>query len=232
MIKRVRSGALASAVLATTLSACATAPGGSVPYAPANFGEPDRQTVQAPSANPPIVPADKIKVLVYQEPDLSGEYVVDGTGKVDLPLVGQIEVHGRTASEASELIRSRLATTYLRDPKVQVVVSQSAARTVTVEGAVGQSGVYPIEGTTTLIRAVALAHGTTQDANNSRVIVFRTQNGQRTAAAFDLEAIRTAAAPDPEIYGNDVIVVTGSRNKALWRSVLSVIPVLGVFTVF
>lgn len=221
--------AVVSAALLAMLGACATAPtNSSVAYAPGGLGMPDNQTVQAPLTNPPIVPADKVKVLVYQEPDLSGDYVVDGSGRVNLPLVGQIEIQGRTASEASDLIRSRLAQTYLRDPKVSVVVSQAAQRTITVEGAVGQSGVFPIEGQTTLIRAVAMARGTTQDAHLSRVIVFRTQKGQRTAAAFDLKAIRAAESPDPEIYGNDVIVVTGSR--AVWRDVLAAIPILGVFT--
>jgi polysaccharide export outer membrane protein len=79
------------------------------------------------------------------------------------------------------------------------------------------------------MRAVALARGTSEDANPGRVVVFRTINGQRMAAAFDLRAIRRAEAEDPAIYGNDIVVVDGSRARSIWRDVLGAIPILGVF---
>jgi polysaccharide export outer membrane protein len=113
-----------------------------------------------------------------------------------------------------------------------VAVAEAAAQTVTVEGAVNRSGVYPIVGATTLIRAIALASGTNRDANDARVLVFRTIDGQRMAAAFDLRAIRSAEAEDPPIYGNDLVVVPASQGRMLFRDVLSVIPAVGVFTAF
>jgi polysaccharide biosynthesis/export protein len=89
-----------------------------------------------------------------------------------------------------------------------------------------------VQGSTTLMRAVALARGLSGDANPSRVVVFRTVNGQRMAAAFDLTRIRRAQAEDPAVYGNDVVVVDGSRARALFRDVLSSIPILGIFRPF
>ncbi|HYJ29454.1 MAG TPA: SLBB domain-containing protein, partial [Allosphingosinicella sp.] len=118
---------------------------------------------------------------------------------------------------------------HLRSPNVNVVVLEQAQQSITVDGSVRQPGVVPIRGSTTLMRAVALARGTSEDANPGRVVVFRTINGQRMAAAFDLRAIRRAQAEDPAIYGNDIVVVDGSRSRSIWRDVLGAIPIIGVF---
>lgn len=221
----------ASAIALLLLSGCASR-GGSVPYAPAGFDRPDVETIRVPTGVQPIVPTDKLQVTVFQEPELSGEFQVDSMGRIDFPLLGPINVQGRTAEEASEMVRTRLAEKYLRDPKVQVAITEPAARTITVEGAVGRSGVFPIQGPTTLIQAVALAGGTGSGSNDARVLVFRTVEGERMAAAFDLDAIRRAEAEDPTIYGNDIIVVPDARGRAVWRDLLSTLPVLGMFRVF
>jgi polysaccharide export outer membrane protein len=81
----------------------------------------------------------------------------------------------------------------------------------------------------TLIQAIALARGTTQDANPRRVAVFRTIGGQRQAAAFDLTAIRRGEANDPPIYPGDIVVVDGSRVKEVQRQILQTIPLLAIF---
>lgn len=229
MVRRHTLLATLTASLAAT--GCATS-SGSVPYATESFGKPDIVTNQTVSEVAVIVPNDKLKIVVFQEPDVSGEFEVNAAGQIGYPLLGNVNVQGLTPAQASELIRGRLASTFLRNPKVQVTVADAAARTITVEGAVGQSGVYPIEGTTTLIRAVALARGTTRDANDSRVIVFRTVSGQRMAAAFDLNAIRKGETDDPIIYGNDVVVVGGSKSRAFFRDFLSTVPILGIFRPF
>jgi polysaccharide export outer membrane protein len=63
-------------------------------------------------------------------------------------------------------------------------------------------------------------------------VVFRTIKGQRMAAAFDLSAIRRAEAEDPMIYGNDIVVVDGSRGRALFRDIMTVFPLLAIFRPF
>jgi polysaccharide export outer membrane protein len=130
----------------------------------------------------------------------------------------------------SQRISQRLAQRYLRNPNVQVAFLEQQQQTITLDGSVRQPGVREIRGETSLLRAVALGQGTTEDANLQRVLVFRTIEGQRMAAAFDLQAIRRGQAEDPKIYGNDIIVVDGSRTRQVWRDVLSALPLLGVFT--
>jgi polysaccharide export outer membrane protein len=98
-----------------------------------------------------------------------------------------------------------------------------------VDGAVREGGSFPVGGPVTLIRAVAMAKGTSEDANARRVAVFRTVGGQRQAAAFDLTAIRRGEAPDPQIYPGDIIVVDGSSIKATQRQIFQSIPLLSIF---
>jgi polysaccharide export outer membrane protein len=81
----------------------------------------------------------------------------------------------------------------------------------------------------TLMQAVALAKGTTQDANPRRIAVFRTINGKRQAAAFDLTSIRRGQAPDPAVFPGDIIVVDGSSVKATEKRILQSIPLLAIF---
>ena len=84
-------------------------------------------------------------------------------------------------------------------------------------------------GNLTLMQAVALAHGTSEDANAHRVAIFRTIEGKRQAAAFDLVSIRRGEAQDPAVYPGDIIVVDGSSVKAMEKRLLQSIPLLAIF---
>jgi polysaccharide biosynthesis/export protein len=95
---------------------------------------------------------------------------------------------------------------------------------------VREGGNFPVSGSMTLMQAVALAKGTTEDANARRVAVFRTIGGQRQAAAFDLTAIRHGEAKDPQVYPGDIIVVDGSSTKAAYKRIVQAIPFLGIFS--
>ncbi len=63
-------------------------------------------------------------------------------------------------------------------------------------------------------------------------MVFRTLNGQRMGAVFDLRRIRTGSAPDPQIVDGDVVVVGFSQLKGAYRDFLAATPLLGLFTIF
>jgi len=94
---------------------------------------------------------------------------------------------------------------------------------------VKEGGSFPVAGRVSLIQAIAMAKGTSDDANPRRVAVFRTIGGQRQAAAFDLTSIRRGQSPDPEIYPGDIIVVDGSSVKAAQKQILQTIPLLAIF---
>ncbi|SDA36740.1 polysaccharide export outer membrane protein [Sphingomonas sp. NFR15] len=178
-------------------------------------------------------PQDKIDIVVYQLPELTKVVTVDQAGQIALPFVGQVMAGGHTPAEVRAEIASRLGQSIMRHPDVTVAVSESVGQRITVEGAVNQPGVYPVQGKSSLLQAIALARGTDNKyANEHIVAVFRTINNQRNAAIFDVTMIRDGQMADPVLYGNDTVVVERSSGKVLLQNVISAaVPVVGVFRV-
>jgi polysaccharide export outer membrane protein len=193
---------------------------------------PDAPKIQALDANYKIAPLDKLTIKVFKSDDITGDYDVDLAGHISLPLVGEVEAANLTTAELDDKLTALLGKKYFENPDVSVSIKESTAHVVTVDGAVGSAGQYPVSGPMTLLQAVALAHGTSDDANARRVAIFRTIDGQRQAAAFDLTAIRRGEAPDPAVYAGDIVVVDGSRIKAAEKQVLSSVPLLTIFRPF
>jgi polysaccharide export outer membrane protein len=165
-------------------------------------------------------PYDELSIEVYGVEDLSRKVQVDAAGRVSLPLAGTFDVSGKTPAELETLIEASFRDHYIRDPQVTVNITETNSQVMTVEGNVGESGIYPVVGRMTLIRAIARAKGTAEFAKLSRVVVFRTVGGQRMAALYDLRAIQQGAYEDPEIYANDVIVVSEDRARMLFRDAM------------
>lgn len=177
-------------------------------------------------------PLDTINITVFQEPDLSvKEAQIDASGMVNFPLIGAVPAAQRTAAELAHDIAERLNSRYLINPQVSVSVVDSVSQKVTVEGNVQQPGVYDVEGNMTLLRALALARSPTRVAATDKVVIFRTVNGQKMGAIFDVGAIRRGKMADPQILGNDVVVVGFSALKGSFRDILSVAPALATFAV-
>jgi len=216
------SFAIAAAALTT---ACADTRGGSIPY-DKPLAAPDEQHFQTLPESYKIAPMDTLTIKVFKADDLSGDYSVDLAGHISMPLVGEVEAANLTTDQLDDKLSKLLGQKYFEHPDVSVAIKQSTAHVVTIDGAVTSSGQFPVAGSMTLIQAIALAKGTTEDANARRVAVFRTIDGQRQAAAFDLTSIRRGEAPDPQIYPGDIIVVDGSKIKAAEKQILQAIPLL------
>jgi polysaccharide export outer membrane protein len=222
-------GALLAAM---AVSGCADSRGGPIPYDVASFGIPDSPSVVPLEAGYKIAPMDTISVKVFKMPDLSGDYEVDLTGHLSMPLIGSVPAAYLTTAQLDNALTKRLGEKYLQNPDVSVGIKSSTRRNVTVDGAVNKAGSYPVFGPTTLIQAVAQAGGTSPEANARRVAIFRTIGGKRQAAAFDLTSIRRGEAPDPPIYAGDIIVIDGSSVKAAQKQILNSLPVLSIFRPF
>jgi polysaccharide biosynthesis/export protein len=223
----------AAAIALFLVAGCATR-GGSIPYYDQKeFPQPDAPST-APGVNVDyrISPLDTLNVNVFQVPDLTGDRQVDLGGNISMPLIGQVRAVDLTTQQLQELLVQRLGQQYLRNPQVTVAVTQSSRRNITVDGSVRQPGQFALNGPTTLLQAVAMARGTDENANPHRVAVFRQVQGQRMAAAFDLAEIRRGRATDPVIYTGDIIVVDGSRLRAIQQQILGSLPILSVFRPF
>lgn len=188
-------------------------------------------TLVAPVENYRIGALDELSVNVFREPDLSVEnVVVDVAGKINLPVVGQINAYGRTVDDVSAEIAERLNQRYLRNAEVAVSVNKPTSYTFTIEGEVKKPGTYAIPGNVTLLQAVAIGEGLTEKARLSDVIVFRTQNGQRYAARFNVKDIRLARSEDPNLRPGDTVVIGYSTAKQIYRDIITALPgVAGIF---
>lgn len=177
-----------------------------------------------------IGPEDKISIRVFQEPDLSfDELQVDSGGNINFPLIGELAVSGKTPNELGAMIASRLGQNFIRDPQVMVGIVQSVAQRVTVSGNVMKPGVYEIAGTSSLLEAVSRAEGLTRVAVKDQVLIFRTIDGQRSGAIFNLALIEEGRAPDPQILGGDQIVIGFSAVKGTYRDFLTAAPLFNIF---
>lgn len=213
------------------LSGCSEGRGGPIPY-DVTLATPDAPTIAPLESSYRIAPMDTVSVKVFRMPDLSGDYEVDLTGRIAMPLIGSVPAAELTTAQLDDTLTQAYGAKYLENPDISVGVKASTRRSVTVDGSVKNSGSFPVTGPLTLIQAVALAGGTGEDANPRRVAVFRTVSGKRQAAAFDLTAIRRGQAEDPQIHPGDIVVVDGSSIKAAQKSILNSLPIFSIFRPF
>jgi len=171
-----------------------------------------------------IGPHDVIEVSVFKVPDLARVSQVADTGTVNLPLVGEVIVGGRTAQEVERELTAKLGAKYLQSPQVTVSVREFNSQRVTIEGAVKTPGVYPIRGRTTLLSFMAIAGGIDSAVADNNVAVFRIRDGKRYAIRYSIDDIRTGQSEDPVISAGDVIVVSPSELKTAFNNVLKMLP--------
>lgn len=177
-----------------------------------------------------IGPDDTLDINVFQITELTRTVHVDSGGRILLPLLGSMQASGRTPDELSVDIAEELKKSYMKDPQVTVAVKEAHSQRVTVDGAVVQPGVYPLSGRTTLLQAVSLAKGPDPKLANIRhVAIFRTVGGARQSAFYDLSQVRTGKVEDPEVYGNDIIVVDTSGSKSFFQNFSGGFGLLGLF---
>lgn len=179
-----------------------------------------------------VAPLDVLKVTVFLEPDLSNDELrVTNEGIIALPLVGEIAASGKTTSEIDSIITERLAK-FITNPEVSVLLAESSAMRVTIEGAVREPGIYPLTGRTGLLDLVAAAKGPTETAKLKQAIVLRTVDGQQYGAVFDLNKIRGGQVPDPQLRGGDQVVIGIDAVRESYRQVLQSIPLATLVRLF
>lgn len=173
---------------------------------------------------------DRIDVRVLREDEFSKDKVlVDQSGNVSLPLIGSVPAAGQTQDELALAIRDRLAATFLRDPRVSVMIETAAPVTLAVEGDVEDPGVYEIVPGSTLLTALAQAGSPTETAKLDEVLIFRNVAGQRVGGRFDVAMIRAGAAPDPGVLPGDIVVVGYSQARGIFQDFLKAAPLFNIF---
>lgn len=141
-------------------------------------------------------PGDKVRLTVFGEPELSGEFTLDGKGIISLPLVGEIPAQGGTVRELQRAVEQRLANGYLRQPQVSAEVLNF--RPFYILGEVNQPGEYPYSEGLTVINAVARAEGFSYRANQKVVMI---------KGARDADYSRIELTPSTVVLPGDTIRV-------------------------
>jgi len=113
--------------------------------------------------------SDKIRVTVYNEPNLTGEYPISPSGNISLPLIGEIAANGRTVAAVRQEVQERFADGYLRDPKVTIDIV--TFRPFYILGEITHPGELPYSDGMTVLNAVATAQGFTYRANKKYVFI-------------------------------------------------------------
>jgi polysaccharide export outer membrane protein len=168
-----------------------------------------------------VGPFDELTVSVFGVEDLSGDVTADAQGNVAVPLAGTINASNMTQIELASAIAQKLSR-YVKDPHVTVNVKNARSRTITIDGQVKDPGIFQANSNLSLMRAIATAKGTTEDADVKDVVIFRTVGGQRMAALYNLGAIRRGTYADPPVYPNDIVVVGDSPTT---RTIRQIAPV-------
>lgn len=185
------------------LSVAQDLPGPSTGTAPA-VTAPAAPAAVTPQALAPITDehyrlgtGDKLKITVYGEDDLSGEFLVDASGQVQLPLVGQVKAATLTIHEFIAEVVGALKEGYLKDPKVSVEVLNY--RPFYIIGEVNKPGEYPFESGLNVLGAIALAGGFTYRADDHEVYVRRAGNAKEVTLPADTNT---------RVYPGDIIRIS------------------------
>src|SRR5687767_9352359 len=159
------------------------------PVSTAARAQPNAVSAQAaaPTAPAPadyaLGSGDRLRVIVFGEDDLGGEYVVDGSGFVRLPLIGQLKASGLSLSEFEQQMTTALQGQYLKNPRISIEVMNF--RPFYILGEVNMPGEYPFVSEMSVLNAVAKAGGYTYRANTSNVYIRRNGATKEQAAPAD-----------------------------------------------
>ena len=166
--------------------------GGVVAAAEANAAEPVAATRSLPEYR--LGSGDKVRVTTFGESALTGEFLVSGTGKVSLPLVGELPALGLTARELQASVETTLKQGYLKEPRVSVEIL--SYRPFYILGEVKSPGTYPFTSDLTVVKAVATAGGFTDRANMRKVFIKRPDSEKEERYSLDAN---TPVAPGDTI---------------------------------
>ncbi len=173
---------------------------------------------EAPTPSPEgeylLQPQDILRIFIFQHDDLNKQMEavrISDTQTISLPLVNSIDLRGRTARQAEEVIRAAYDRDYLVNPQVSVIVVKYAERSVNVVGQVNNAGrvLFPQEKGLTIVEAIALAGGQTRLADLKKVRLTRkTSEGETVVEEIDVDALMKRGGRDAvQLQRDDVLFI-------------------------
>jgi polysaccharide biosynthesis/export protein len=165
-----------------------------------------------------VGPRDLLEVRVYEDDKLNGQRRVTEDGLVNLPLLGDVAVAGKTTAEIGEILKRLLEAKYMQRASVDVQVTEFRSRPITVMGAVKEPGALPFSGRWTLLEAITAAGGLADGHGNDIHILRRADNGLTDQVSVNADDLWLRADPKVNlpIYANDLIQVPGTVEVTIY----------------
>jgi polysaccharide export outer membrane protein len=152
---------------------------------------------------------DVLAINVWKEPDISRSVPVRSDGKISLPLVGELQAGGQTPRQLEEQITKRLQS-YISEPEVTVIVTDSKSQKVNILGMVARPGAYFLTSATTVLDAIAMAGGFKDFAKQKSIYVLRQNaDGAQQRLSFNYKEVIKGKNPEQNIrlQAGDTVVV-------------------------
>lgn len=170
-----------------------TAGGGTGTGLPTQSGTATGDGVRAP-ASYVLGPGDRVRITVFGEDRLSGEYVITSTGELSFPLIGNMRVTGSSIADLQSMLRTKLSAGYLRDPRITAEVL--IFRPFYVLGEVARPGQYPYVDGLTIQQAIATAGGYTYRAKRTKVYLRGPQKPDESMVDLKKEPLKAVGSGD------------------------------------
>ena len=152
---------------------------------------------------------DTLAINIWKEPDVSRSVPVRADGKISLPLVGELQAAGQTPRQLEQEITKRLQS-YISEPEVTVIVTESKSQKFNVLGMVVRPGTYLLNGSTTVLDAIAMAGGFKDFAKKKSIYVLRSNaDGTQKRIPFNYKEVIKGTNPEQNVklLAGDTLVV-------------------------
>jgi polysaccharide export outer membrane protein len=176
----------------------------------ASQGSPAQPPDKARSDDSYVIGAnDVLAINVWKEPDVSRSVPVRSDGKISLPLVGELQAGGQTPRQLEQEITKRLQS-YISEPEVTVMVTESKSQRVNILGMVARPGTYLLSASTTVLDAIAMAGGFKDFAKKKSIYVLRASaDGTQKRIPFNYKEVIKGTNPEQNVklLPGDTVVV-------------------------
>ena len=155
-----------------------------------------------------IGPEDVLGVLVWRDPEMSGDVTVRPDGMITLPLIRDIKAAGLTPTELADRVQAAVRE-FVTDASVTVVVRQMNSRKVFITGEVAKPGAYPLVSSMTVMQLIAVAGGLNEFADAKSISIMRVEGGKTMTFPFDYKNVANGKKPAQNIVlkpGDTVVV--------------------------
>ena len=155
-----------------------------------------------------VNPGDTLSISVWQEPDLQGDVVVRPDGYFSFPLAGDVQAAKQTVKEIENSLKGKLRE-YIPEVVATVSVSQLSGYKIYVIGQVQNPGEFLINTNVDVMRALAMAQGTTEFADLNDIRILRRVGGEQQTFKFDYKSVSRGRSLEQNVIlqAGDVVIV-------------------------